>query len=142
METKKFKITSETFSAGMNGFIYDESGDNVLKTTYTEKGYVKFKGQLVHRIIASLFIMDITENEIIYHIDRNKFNNAVENLGICSKGDYEIYQGLYNQIVKKHAKNWRNKKCNVRDLIDELTIKLDTLDTWLLNFSTKYKGDK
>lgn len=42
------------------------------------------KTYLVHRLIAEAFFGGIPENKEVDHIDRNKSNNAVINLRICS----------------------------------------------------------
>ena len=70
----------------------------------------------VHRVIASVFLGDITGMEVD-HLDFNKKNNFVENLEIVTKKENmrryhnsEHAQTAYKNIATSKIKHWNNLK--------------------------------
>ncbi|AYV85571.1 MAG: hypothetical protein Satyrvirus23_14 [Satyrvirus sp.] len=55
------------------------------------------KDFLVHRLVGSYFLKKKnSEDNLIYHKDKNKSNNNVENLGWCHKPGIDILESHYN----------------------------------------------
>ena len=98
-----------------NGMIlrYSDKGYNLLKKGWSEakgtinkSGYVRVrlngKHFFKHRIIAYAFLgLDINNSkQLIDHIDRNTFNNCLNNLRIVSQ-----QENLFNTNAKGYFKN-------------------------------------
>ena len=61
-----------------------------------------FKNAYVHRIVAEAFIRTIREGEEVNHLDKNKTNNRVDNLEICSRKENMLYSK--NDIFERQAR--------------------------------------
>ena len=74
------------------------------------------KDYLVARLIATTFLEDLIEtNMTVNHIDGNRFNNNIDNLEWCSRGENiskAFESGLYKQD-KVIIKNIRTKKQHI-----------------------------
>ena len=75
---------SEMFETiNQDGTIISRGGFDL--TTKMAKGYLGFKGEYVHRIIATKFIPNPNNLSDVNHIDGNKHNNNVSNLEWCTR---------------------------------------------------------
>lgn len=102
-----------------NGQVRKING-KILYTHVSNAGYVTAKAYNhqnvvnlnVHREVYKAFIGDIPENNDVHHINHNKLNNRVENLGILTRAENVIEQVVYNTGVYKDSHNVHNThKC-------------------------------
>lgn len=102
---------------------YEISKCGVIRNIYTKKiksqyigstGYYmvsfsyenKSKPQRVHRLLASTFIKNSTNERFINHIDGNKLNNSLDNLEWCSHSynmKHAFNTGLINNTGEKNG---------------------------------------
>lgn len=78
----------ENYSVSSDGQVRNDKTGYILSQNDNGSGYkcvnIKIKqkqnGRLVHRLVAEAFIENPENKETIDHIDRNKYNNTVDNL--------------------------------------------------------------
>lgn len=94
----------------VNGEIY-----RVLKQSENSAGYLFIKltkngvavNGYIHRLVAEAFLEDTT-NMDVHHLDHNKKNNDVSNLGIITHQENIIEQAIYKNGVYKDSHNTFN----------------------------------
>lgn len=106
--------------------------EKILKSKINNDGYHritiiknnKYKAYLIHRLVASHFIINFNNKKDVYHIDGDKLNNYYENLGLCNRKD----------TIKRA---WENGRCeNVRKSISKIGKKYGSIN------SKKYRSKK
>ena len=65
----------------------------------------KRKGELVHRLVALMFLDNLEKKPEVDHIDRNKQNNHVDNLRWLTKSENNSNKNHY-----KHSEEWFKKR--------------------------------
>jgi hypothetical protein len=75
------------YEVSNQGRVRNTATEHVLTPSYDKDGYAQLSlskhARKIHRLVASVFIGDITGKDID-HLDHNRANNNVENLRICS----------------------------------------------------------
>jgi len=102
----------DNFEINQEGVLRNVKTNRILNG-YIHKGYVKFelnqdglqKQVYKHRLIAELFVFNPDNLQCVDHQDRNRLNNAVENLRWCSYEQNSI--GRAEHIGKQHPSVWR-----------------------------------
>lgn len=62
------------------------------------KGYVKYHGRHLHRIVAETKIgRPLIKGEVVHHIDGNRFNNAADNLMITIQAKHACHHSTKNR---------------------------------------------
>ena len=62
----------------------------VLTVKYSQKSF------RAHRLVVSAFIKnDLAANEVVHHIDDDRFNNSVENLAVMTRGQVSATAGQF-----------------------------------------------
>jgi hypothetical protein len=98
--------------------LYKNGETNILKGTMKKGGYQgvllktpeKFKGVLVHRLVAEAFIPNPDNLPQVNHKDENKWNNCVDNLEWCT-AKYNSNYGTKNiRLSKTKTNNTYNMK--------------------------------
>jgi hypothetical protein len=134
----------DNYTVNDNGDVFDSSG-NKLKE-YTRYGYkyvwleINGKEKLckVHRIVACTFRDICGEfNEVVNHLDENKFNNSAYNLQWTT--NYEnLHYGTIKERAKQSAEINRKLKEIVKELYEERGIKY-TKNVKIKKLRTCYK---
>ena len=103
------------------------------KVKLWKKGTVK--SFLAHKLIAITFLWEIPKNHLIYHFDRDKYNNRVDNLLYITQYElkknnhkFSYYQYLRNlqKIMNEILKGAREKH------IPERLVTYDMIAYWLV----------
>ena|SRR5699024_1885203 len=100
---------------------YRKKKERILKQTENDRGYKtiylckkgKCKQFSVHRLVATNFIREPLEKEVVNHIDGNKLNNNFENLEWCYQKDnnqHAIDNKLWNAYGVNHYKSKFSKE--------------------------------
>lgn len=100
----------------------------ILKPYSTKKGYLrvslskhnKYKGPLIHRLVATYFLDNPYNYKEVNHKDENKQNNCVDNLEWCDRK----YNVLYGTAKKREA-NTKHKY-----YIEQYTINNNFIKQW------------
>lgn len=72
------------------------------------KTYIKFRGQHLHRYTMEQSLgRELTSDEIVHHIDGNKFNNNIKNLQIVTREEH----------ARIHAT--KNRKCQIKNCFNK-----------------------
>ena len=75
--------------------------DNEISIRKQKKnGYVYFHNTPVHRLVYKYFIGDIPKNFDIDHLDRNRQNNRIDNLRICTRKENMKNPKTKQQLIK------------------------------------------
>lgn len=85
----------EDYELNVKGQIRNAKTGKILKTQYTNNGYeqvcVRKDGkqytERIHRLMADTFMDGLTDDVDIYHADRSRANNHLENLRRCTKSE-------------------------------------------------------
>ena len=101
------------YEMNQEGVLRNVKTNRILKGALTKNGYAWFglnqdgltKYVYKHRLIAELWIFNPDNLPCVDHIDRNRLNNAVENLRWCSYEENSI--GRAEHIGKRHPSVWR-----------------------------------
>jgi len=84
------------YSVSSQGLVKNNKTNLILKRIINSNGYLhvglyndqkKKINKKIHRLVAEAFIQNINNYNIIDHIDRNKFNNMVNNLRWCTQSE-------------------------------------------------------
>ncbi len=117
------------YYADIYGNIYDRR-KNIMKQREDKNGYKiidftisykRYRGKLVHRLIAQTFIPNPNNLPEINHKDEDKANNCVSNLEWCDKK----YNINYGTCIKRISKNLKNKSTKGRKKRTVLQFDLD-----------------
>ncbi len=114
----------ENYSVDENGNIRNNKTGRILKTRLMDNGYLdislsmngKSKTLLVHRLVASVFVINYNETLQVNHKDGDRQNNNADNLE-CIKPIQNIH----------HAKERRGKR---GDMTKEKVMKLFKSREW------------
>jgi hypothetical protein len=97
------------YEVSSQGRVRNVRTGKVLKPNYSVGGYAtvslgnSHNTRFIHRLVAGAFIGEIPHDMEIDHVDRNRANNAVANLRICSssqnKQNRTIFNGVECEIV-------------------------------------------
>ena len=105
----------ENYSVSNDGRVFSQRGE-LKPSTSTGYASVKFsngaekQNHQVHRLVASLFIPNRKNLEIVNHIDGNKLNNDVSNLEwVTRKGNARHYE---TELAPKQRAQRKAKKDN------------------------------
>lgn len=105
-----------------------------------EKGYLVFRGYLVHRLVAETFIGEIPHGFHVHHRDQDKTNNAVENLQILSLKEHARAPRGSPALLKMHLrgvlymiKAAQERGYTLEELTDELNLHPHALYEDVLN---------
>ena len=120
-----FKLYKNTYYTDFNGNIHHKNtwevsnlgrvkkNGNIVNLKEHKQRYYRVCGEYLHRIVAKLFIGDISEGYQIDHIDTNRFNNRVDNLRIvtCKENSNNslTIKHKKERIYKKHSDNTKQK---------------------------------
>ena len=85
------------------GKIIKQFKGNYYSISINENG--KIKRKLVHRLVASAFILNLENKPCINHKDGNKFNNNIENLEWCT-----VQENTKHAYDNKLQQNKRDKR--------------------------------
>ena len=106
--------------------------NKLLKPMLNSKGYLmvrisnnrdgKFKGLLVHRIIATHFIPNPQNKPQVNHKNGIKTDNRIENLEWTSSSENMLHAWEFN-LINSDKKNSLSKKINNEDVKDMLKLK-------------------
>lgn len=101
-----------------DGNIYSLKRNKFLKGEITKHGYLQYTLRInnkafrikSHRLVATLFIREPVEGEIVNHIDANKLNNHYSNLEWCSyyHNNKHARDNGTNNISNSNSKRWNN----------------------------------
>ena len=61
-----------------------------------------FKNAYVHRLVVEAFVRPMAKDEEVNHLDKNKTNNRVDNLEICSRKENMLYSK--NDLFERQAR--------------------------------------
>ena len=89
--------------------------ERILKTNLNSRGYVRIplhknnqkKSYFVHRLVATAFIENKLNKEVVNHLDCNPLNNRVDNLEWCTQKENMEYMSYLGRSDK--TKEWINK---------------------------------
>lgn len=94
--------------------------NKILKPGRLRNGYLRvalgngdgtFKQATIHRMVATAFIPNPDNLEMVNHKDENPANNCVENLEWCTRSYNQIYSmNLHKERRKVFENNFRDKK--------------------------------
>lgn len=113
----------------------------LLKPYPTKCGYLrvslsknnKYKGELIHRLVANYFLDNPNNYKEVNHKDENKQNNCVENLEWCDRK----YNVLYGTAKQRESKTKHKYYIEQYDLNQNLIKKWDSLKE--IEINTNYK---
>lgn len=110
---------------------------NGLKTTgANSNGYKYFRGQYVHRLVATAFIPNPDNLPVVDHIDRNRSNNTYKNLRWVSLSDnaknnpFALRVKFLSDMIPLHQKCYANSY---------LGQEYDTNNDWKIHNPESYK---
>lgn len=87
------------YYAGENGTIWSEKEQKFLEPILTPSGYyrirLKYKSYKVHFLMAYTFfdVFRLNPQMDVHHIDRNKTNNALNNILPVMRDEHEVIHG-------------------------------------------------
>jgi len=124
------------YEMNQEGILRNVKTNRILKGGITKDGYARFelnqdgftKQVFKHRLIAELWIFNPDNLPCVDHIDRNKLNNAVENLRWCS---YE--ENCRNKSIPKHN---TSGEMNIHKCFNH------GRPHWLVRFGDYYTGNE
>lgn len=98
------------------GLVLDEQG-NQMAVKENKGGYLTFKGELVHRLVAIHFLPNPDNLPIVNHIDHDRQNPNVKNLEwvshkensnktILQTKSYKLFKECYAEYGDQHLSNY------------------------------------
>jgi len=126
----------DNYEINQEGVLRNLKTNRILKGVIGKDGYVRFclkqdgsqKNVFKHCLIAELFVWNPDDLPCVDHIDRNKLNNAVENLRWCSLSE-----------------NNRNRSMSKRNTSGEMNIHkcfIKGHPYWGIKFGNHKEGNK
>ena len=116
---RRRSTTNKYVKSNINFVVVNDEIYRILKQNENTAGYlfisltkngVKANGY-IHRLVAEAFIDNISDMDV-HHLDHDKKNNDVSNLGIITHKENTIEQAIYNNGVYKDSHNTFNThKC-------------------------------
>jgi len=94
----------DNYEMNQEGVLRNVETNRILKWSLTD-GYARFelnqgglkKKVFLHRVLAELFVWNPDDLPCVDHIDRNRLNNAIENLRWCTHSENNR-----NRSIRKH----------------------------------------
>lgn len=113
------KLRKQTASPNMKKWLESHRPNNLKRGSgVTTDGYVwvyvpnrgYFKNQVkLHRYLMEIKLSrPLTKDEIVHHIDENKFNNNIDNLEIHTRVSHNRIHGTFAQLARK--KQWSDEE--------------------------------
>lgn len=126
---KLIEAFDNKYSVSSDGIVYSLKGEKkVLKGKIATSGYrevvINHLGKktyiLVHRLVASVFLVNTKNYRTVNHKDGNKLNNNVSNLEWCSDSENLIHarnNGLLNTKINNDiAEQIKNENGTIREI--------------------------
>lgn len=95
-----FNIKNGYYKIDENGNIFSNNINKIMKPKISKDGYYTIglktndgvkKFFRVHRLVATMFIDNPSNKDIVNHIDGNKLNNSVDNLEWCTLSENQLH---------------------------------------------------
>lgn len=86
---------------------------STIKKKYKNKGVGNGKIKLEHRLIMEEYIgRELAKDEIVHHIDGNKFNNDISNLQILTRSEHmKLHMNMRKEQNAMRNRETVEKKC-------------------------------
>lgn len=102
------------YGVSRDGKIYSYKRNIILSPIDNSRGYlqvqlVRPKWERVHKLVAETFIPNPNNYKEVNHIDKNKYNNRVENLEWCTR-KYNVTYSKGNKVVRINPKTLEEKE--------------------------------
>jgi hypothetical protein len=81
-----------------------KADDNIIKPIPKKNGYLYFHNTPLHRIVYSIFMNENIKGKDIDHLDRNRQNNRIDNLRICTRKENMQNPKTKYQLIKSFNK--------------------------------------